>query len=54
MLTLLRGSVAFFTPLLVLLWATPLHSQESRWQELNAQVMDLYQQGKYAEDSNCR
>src|SRR5712692_7684498 len=29
--------------------AAPLAAQEARWNDLNAQVVALYQQGKYAE-----
>jgi tetratricopeptide (TPR) repeat protein len=35
--------------LLSLAIARPLKAQEARWKELNAQVEQLYQQGKYAE-----
>ena len=35
--------------LLLLLAAVPLAAQESRWKELNQQVISLYQQGKLAE-----
>ena len=49
-MTLPRACVAGFTLLLIaLLWAPLLPAQESRWNELNAQVTTLYQQGKYAE-----
>jgi hypothetical protein len=49
-MTLSRNCVAGFTLLLIaLLYAPPLPAQESRWNELNAQVLVLYQQGKYTE-----
>jgi hypothetical protein len=35
--------------LFILVAALPLPAQEQRWKELNAQVKQLYQQGKYAE-----
>jgi tetratricopeptide (TPR) repeat protein len=49
-MTLPRGCVAGFTLLLIaLLCALPSSAQESSWKELNAQVVELYQQGKYAQ-----
>jgi hypothetical protein len=35
--------------LLALALAAPVAAQEARWDELNAQVSRLHQQGKYAE-----
>jgi tetratricopeptide (TPR) repeat protein len=49
-MTLSRSCVAGFTLLLIaLLWAPLLPAQEAHWNELNSQVTQLYQQGKYAE-----
>ena len=49
-MTLSRCCAACFTLLLIALFCVPpLPAQESRWNELNAQVLELYQQGKYAE-----
>jgi tetratricopeptide (TPR) repeat protein len=49
-MTLSRSCVACFTVLLIaLLWAPLLPAQEAHWNELNSQVTQLYQQGKYAE-----
>lgn len=38
-----------FTVLLVVLFVSLAHAQESLWKELNGQVTSLYQQGRYAE-----
>ena len=45
-----RSYVACFTLLLFALFCVPpLPAQESRWNELNAQVQNLFQQGKYTD-----
>jgi CHAT domain-containing protein/Tfp pilus assembly protein PilF len=45
----LKIASASFLALLVLAFAVHAAAQEARWEELNAQVVRLYQQGKYAE-----
>src|ERR1039458_2286476 len=44
-----RVTVCGILFLTALLCAPPVSAQESRWSELNTQVLDLYKQGKYAE-----
>jgi len=44
-----RVLVSFFLPFFLLTTLLPAYAQEALWKELNAKVVTLYQQGRYAE-----